>query len=60
MTEQLNEWLLMIDDCEKRQDQLTEWELHFIDSLSIWLDKHEGLTSKQDEKLTAIWERVTA
>jgi hypothetical protein len=55
----MDENLQMIEDCEKRQSKLSEWEATFIDSLSVQLGKGRSLTEKQSEKLEAIWERIT-
>jgi hypothetical protein len=48
----------MIDDCEARESQLSEWEYEFISSIEgkLWCD----LSEKQRAKLESIWERVTA
>ena len=45
----------MIEDCENRDTQLTEWEQSFIDSIG----RQEALTQKQAETLDKIWEMVT-
>lgn len=50
----------MIDDCEKRESKLTEWESGFIDSIRNRLEQEKPLSSKQTETLDKIWERVTA
>ena len=50
--------LQMIDDCEKRQDRLTEWEQGFIDSVSKWIATYP-LTPKQAETLERVWEKAT-
>jgi len=49
----------MVEDLEKRESKLTEWERRFVDSMSLRLGRNEGLTRRQEEKLTEIWERVT-
>lgn len=49
----------MIEDCEARDSKLSEWEQQFIDSIGRQLAEHGGLSQKQQERLTAIWERVT-
>ena len=53
MTEEENQ---MIQDCIRREGRLGDWERNFIDSLEV---RGEPLTSKQHDKLTQIWERVT-
>lgn len=49
----------MIDDIEKRSERLSDWELKFVDDIGVQLGRGRSLSPKQDEKLTAIWERVT-
>lgn len=49
----------MIEDCEKRESKLTEWEIGFIDSLRKRIDDDTVLTDKQSSRLEQIWERVT-
>ncbi|CAB4130378.1 hypothetical protein UFOVP119_2 [uncultured Caudovirales phage] len=49
----------MIEDCEKREGQLSEWEQNFIQSLNERVGRGFSLTDRQSEKLEAIWERVT-
>lgn len=49
----------MIEDCEKRQEKLSEWEQSFIDSISHQLAKSGSLSPKQQERLEQIWERIT-
>lgn len=50
-----DEILKMIEDCEKRESKLSEWEQDFIQSIS----EKESLTQKQIGILEKIWERVT-
>ena len=54
-----DEYLTMVDDCEKRESQLTEWESGFIDSIGVRIGNDMPLTIKQIETLESIWERVT-
>jgi hypothetical protein len=49
----------MIDDCEKRESKLTEWESEFIDSLANRICRGHTLTDKQAERLLKIWDRIT-
>ena len=49
----------MIEDCEKRESKLSDWERTFIESLSHQLAQGRLLTTKQAETLDEIWERVT-
>lgn len=55
-----NEYLQMIDDCEKRESRLTEWERGFIDSVRAQLERERSLSQKQTETLDQIWDRATA
>lgn len=55
-----DEYLTMIEDCEKRESRLTEWEVEFIDSIRSQLENDRPLTGKQTETLDRIWGRVTA
>lgn len=54
-----DEYVQMIDDCEKRESKLSEWEQSFIDSLSTQVGRGQSLSNKQAEVLERIWERVT-
>lgn len=49
----------MLDDLEKRESKLSDWELKFVDDLSVQLGRGQSLTEKQDQKLVEVWERVT-
>lgn len=49
----------MLDDLEKRESKLSEWERGFVDDISVQLGRGHALTPKQDETLSRIWERVT-
>jgi hypothetical protein len=55
-----DEHLQLIEDCEDREDRLTDWERTFIDSVKRALEGGGALSEKQAEKLESIWERVTA
>jgi hypothetical protein len=54
-----DEYLTMIDDCEKRESKLTEWEVGFLDSIKSQVGRDKPLSVKQVETLDRIWERVT-
>lgn len=54
-----DEYQRMLDDCEKREERLSDWERGFIDSLGKQIADGKTPTAKQIEKLDAIWERVT-
>ena len=55
-----DEYARMLDDCEKRESKLSDWEIGFIDSISMQIAAGRIPTAKQIERLEAIWERVTA
>ena len=55
-----DEYLTLINDCEKRSARLTSWELDFIDSLQRQIYDDRGPTPKQIEILDRIWEKATA
>ena len=52
--------MTLVEDCEARQAQLTDWELGFVDSIRRQLEAGRSLTSKQAATLDEIWERATA
>lgn len=56
----VDEYLRMVDDCEKRESKLTEWESIFVDSIRSRLEKEQPLSAKQTEMLDKIWQRVVA
>lgn len=43
-----DEYQTQIDDCEKRESMLTDWERGFIDSLSKQLDRDNRTVTKAD------------
>lgn len=55
-----DEYLKMIDDCEKRESGLSEWDCDFLESIRTRLEQNKPLTPKQTETLDKIWERATA
>ena len=55
----LDEIQSMLDDCEKRSEKLSDWEIEFIDSISNQLGRGRGLTEKQEQTLERIWNKVT-
>lgn len=59
-TQWTDEYQRMLDDCEKRESRMTEWEQSFVDSLSAQLGRGRIPTAKQIETLDRIWEKVTA
>lgn len=53
------EYMQLIEDCEKRSERLTEWEANFLDSLSRQIGADRSPSPKQIETLDNIWEKVT-
>lgn len=53
-------YLTLIDDCEKRESRLTDWERGFIDSLRSQIERDRRPSTKQIETLDSIWESATA
>lgn len=54
-----DEYMTLIEDCERRSDRLSDWEAGFIDSLTKWLAEGKRPTPKQVDTLDNIWEKVT-
>lgn len=55
-----DEYQTQIDDCEKRESMLTDWERQFIDSLSKQIDRNNRPSPKQIDCLDSIWEKATS
>ena len=55
-----DEYITMLDDCEKREGRLTDWERGFVDSLREQITQGRKPTAKQAETLDNVWERATA
>jgi len=55
-----DEYLTMLDDLEKREERLTDWERGFVDSLRSQIERDRRPSAKQIESLDGIWERATA
>jgi hypothetical protein len=55
-----DEYLRQIDDCERRESRLTDWERTFLDSLRMQLENGRPISAKQIECLDKAWERATA
>lgn len=60
MTTWTDEYLTLVDDCEKRESRLTEWQAEFIDSIRRQLENEKPLSIRQVETLENIWELATA
>lgn len=55
-----DEYLTMLEDCERRSEKLNDWECGFVDSLQRQIEDGRRPTPPQVETLENIWERVTA
>lgn len=55
-----SEYLTLIEDCEARENRMTDWERGFIDSLKSQIVDGRRPTTRQIETLDNIWEKVTS
>ena len=55
-----SEYLTLLEDCEKREERLTDWERGFVDSLRRQIEGGRRPSVKQIEALDNVWERATA
>ena len=55
-----DEYVTLIEDCERRSERLSDWQLDFIDSLRRQVEEGKMPTAKQIEKLDEAWECATA
>lgn len=60
MSDWTDEYLTMLEDCEKRESRLTDWERGFVGSLRSQIERGARPTAKQIETLDEIWEKATA
>ena len=60
MTTWADEYVTMLDDCEKREDRLTDWERGFVDALRSQIEAGRRPSPKQISALDSMWERATA
>lgn len=54
-----DEYFTMVEDCENRESQMSEWECNFIESIRSQIEDDRILSSKQIETLENIWDKVT-
>lgn len=59
MSDWTSEYLQLVEDCEKRESRMTEWECDFVSSIRDRLEAGKALTERQTETLDKIWEKVT-
>ena len=55
-----DEYVTLLDDCERREERLSDWERGFVDSLRRQIEQGRRPTPKQLEALDRAWERATA
>jgi hypothetical protein len=55
-----DEYITLIEDCERRSHKLSDWELSFIDSMRRQLEEGRRPTASQTEKLDDVWEKATS
>lgn len=60
MTTWQDEYATLLDDCERREERLSDWERGFVDSLRRQIEQGRRPTPKQIEALDRAWERATA
>lgn len=56
----MDEHQQMVEDCEKRESRLDDWQRSFIDSIGRQLAEGRALTKAQADKLDEVWEHATA
>ena len=60
MADWRDEYYTLIEDCRKREQALSAWDVDFLESIESRLNDRKPLTPKQIECLEGIWERATA
>lgn len=60
MADWTSEYLTLIEDCERRSERLSDWEVGFIDSLSKQIAAGRRPTPKQIDTLDSVWEKATS
>lgn len=59
MTTWADEYITLLDDCEKREQRLSDWERSFVDSLRRQIEQGKRPSAKQIEVLDEVWESAT-
>jgi hypothetical protein len=54
-----DEYMTLIEDCEKRESRLNDWQRTFIDSMRRQIEAGYRPTPKQIEALDDVWEHAT-
>lgn len=55
----LEEIRSMLEDCEARESQLSDYERKFVDDMVKYVAAGRRLNDNQDSYLERIWDRVT-
>lgn len=55
----MDEHIQLIEDCERRESRLSEWEVGFIASLREQLERGRSLSDKQIDVLDRVWDQAT-
>jgi hypothetical protein len=50
---------ILINDCLDRFGKMSNWERDFIESIDDQFSEKKFLTTRQEETLNKIWEKVT-
>jgi hypothetical protein len=59
MSDWTEEYITLIDDCEKRDSKLSAWDADFLVSIRERLEAKRPLSQKQINVLDEIWEKAT-
>lgn len=59
MSDWTDEYITLIDDCEKRDSKLSAWDVDFLVSIRERLEQKRPLSPKQSDILDDIWEKAT-
>lgn len=54
-----DEYITMLEDCERRSHKLSDWECSFVDSLQRQIAQGRRPTEKQISTLDNVWEKAT-
>ena len=55
-----DEYMTMLEDCERRSERLSDWECQFVDSLQRQIAEGRRPSAKQIDTLDGVLEKATA
>ena len=55
-----DEYMTMLEDCERRSERLSDWECQFVDSLQRQIADGRRPSAKQIDALDNVWTKATA